>query len=262
MKRQRPAAGLRSAIRSRRRAFYQHAWPHVLVFWAVMGAIIAVMVGLTASDFLSGLFLGGFGVATVMFTDRIASESDGSWRFALGRDAETWTADDLAWFRRRWWLRRERWHVVHSVGFHRGDVDHVLLGPNGVLALETKYRSIDVRFDEDRALREAAAQVDSGARRVAALIRQHTGEEVDVRPAVVTQGRGWTWPEGAAQQTVDGVPVLRGGQSREWDLGDGRALTRSACRRISRALNDYAMEQLRVSKDGRGGGSQRRGTRA
>ena len=223
---------------------------------SVVGWLVA---RITPSDFQSGLFVGGLAVATILLTDRLAAESDGSWTFAQGRDAEVWTADDLMWFRRRRWLRRERWHVVHSVGFHRGDVDHVLVGPGGVFALETKYRSVGVRRDEDRALRDAADQVASGARRVAALIKQHTGEDVDVRPAVVTQGRGWTWPDEVAQRTIAGVPILRGTRSRDWELDAGEATVRIPARQITRALDDYAKQQLQLSR--RAGGDDR-GTRA
>ena len=49
-------------------------------------------------------------------------------------------------------------------------------------------------------------------------------------------------------QTLDGVTVLRGGRSRDGDLDRGLRLTRSACRRIARALNSYATEQLRLTR--------------
>lgn len=52
-----------------------------------------------------------------------------------GITAEEWTADEL----RK--LRREGWTVVNHVMLVHADVDHVVLGPGGFLAIETKFRS-------------------------------------------------------------------------------------------------------------------------
>lgn len=249
-RRQRPAAGLRGEVRSRRWAFYRRAWPHVLVLWAVMALLTAGMQGLMPTNYGSGLLVGVIATATVLLTDRIAADSDGSWRFARGLEAEVWTAGDLAWFRRLRRLHGERWHVVHSIGFHRGDVDHVLIGPRGVFAVETKYRSVDVRFAEDRALAEAAEQVGGGARRIQALIRQHTGVDVVVEPVIVTQGRGWTWHDDEYQRRSSDVRVLRGLEARRWDLVGDQPLARATASEIAGSLNSYARKQLRRSREG------------
>src|SRR5690606_9191861 len=53
----------------------------------------------------------------------------------VGVMAEEWTAQRLRS------LRRAGWHIVHDVAMEFGNLDHALIGPGGVLAIETKYRS-------------------------------------------------------------------------------------------------------------------------
>lgn len=38
-------------------------------------------------------------------------------------------------------LVREGWYIFHDLSFPRGNIDHVLVGPTGIFAIETKYRS-------------------------------------------------------------------------------------------------------------------------
>lgn len=52
----------------------------------------------------------------------------------VGVMAEEWTAQQLRP------AQRAGWHVVHDVAMQYGNLDHALIGPGGVLAVETKYR--------------------------------------------------------------------------------------------------------------------------
>lgn len=54
----------------------------------------------------------------------------------MGETAEQWTASDLRL------LDRRGWKVAHGVRLgRRGDIDHVALGPGGLLVVESKWRS-------------------------------------------------------------------------------------------------------------------------
>ena len=41
----------------------------------------------------------------------------------------------------------EGWHAIHDVSFGRGNIDHVLIGPGGLFAIETKSRRGRVPVD-------------------------------------------------------------------------------------------------------------------
>jgi hypothetical protein len=53
-------------------------------------------------------------------------------------------------------LRTDGWHVTHDVSFGRGNIDHVLVGPAGIFAIETK--SHRGRISVDRLDRRMLAQ--------------------------------------------------------------------------------------------------------
>lgn len=94
-----------------------------------------------------------------------------------GITAEEWTADEL----RK--LRREGWTVVNHVMLVHADVDHVVLGPGGFLAIETKFRSDWGSGKQD--LVAMARTAHRSAHDVGIRLRRKTP---DVRPLVVVWG--------------------------------------------------------------------------
>jgi hypothetical protein len=112
-------------------------------------------------------------------------------------------------------LRGERWvgrylernasplhyTVLHDLPFDEKDqanIDHVLIGPGGVFAIETKTISKPTRgeahvsYDGQRVLinglkpdRDPIAQVKGNAARVAEILKRETGHDVFVRPVLV-----------------------------------------------------------------------------
>jgi hypothetical protein len=98
-----------------------------------------------------------------------------SWR--SGIIGEQLTADELRQ------LRREGWIVVNHVMLEWRDVDHVLLGPAGFLAIETKFRS---EWGHDkRDLSSMAQTALEDARDVGMRLQQW---KTDVKPIVVMWG--------------------------------------------------------------------------
>jgi hypothetical protein len=193
---------------------------------------------LVPSDFLRGATVGAVATTVAAAVLWVAHETDGGRSLRDGAQAERWTATDLRWF--TWWrrLHRQRWYVVHSVGFARGDVDHVLIGPGGIYAVDTKYRSDtgrphDRRADVDRAQQQLA----TAARRVAALVRQHAGIDVEVGAILMTHGRGWPWHHTASSHHEADMLVLRGGQMHRWH--DTLPIRVSSHRRAARSLRRW-----------------------
>lgn len=93
----------------------------------------------------------------------------------LGIMAEQWTADELHR------LDKASWNVIHHVMLVHRDIDHVAVGPPGVIAIETKFRSSWERVDLDLMARDVVRQ----RRDVAGRARQNVD---DVRCVVAMWG--------------------------------------------------------------------------
>ena len=98
-------------------------------------------------------------------------------------------------------LREQGYHVFHDVLAEGFNVDHVLIGPAGVLTIETKTRSKPVRgdariaFDGKRLTiaghepdRNPLVQALAQAGWLKSLLAESTGRRFDVQPVVVFPG--------------------------------------------------------------------------
>jgi hypothetical protein len=98
-------------------------------------------------------------------------------------------------------LRASGYQVIHDVPGEGCNVDHVLVGPGGVFAIETKTRMkprgrpSEVVFDGETVTvdghkpdRDPIVQVRAAARQVKEIVRRTTGLEVQVRPVVLFPG--------------------------------------------------------------------------
>lgn len=103
-------------------------------------------------------------------------------------------------------LRKNGYQVFHDLDTGKqGNIDHALIGPAGVFALETKTiskplsRKATIRFDGDRLLidgrnpsdfgdRDPMDQVRTSATRLRDMIRSCSGKTVEVRPVLLYPG--------------------------------------------------------------------------
>jgi len=189
--------------------------------------------------------------------------TDRSWR--VGADGEVRVAEVLGeltrthWY--RWRGRAPSWRVLHSVplldaaGRGRGDIDHVLIGPPGVVTVNTKHhRAGRLELDGDALVvngrpteyvRKARLEaLRAGELLRAALVGVGQPGLVDrlvVRPLLAIVGGRLlvtSWPAGVTVvMTRQLVPVLRGMPRR---AGPGR------CRggvRVGAPLDDVGRAQ-------------------
>lgn len=102
-------------------------------------------------------------------------------------------------------LLAQGWNIFHDIPGPRGNIDHVLVGPNGIFAIESKYRSkrrsqkgkasAQVEYDGKR-LRFANGahetlpleQAQATGVELSKALRGKLGEEVDVTPVVSLPG--------------------------------------------------------------------------
>lgn len=236
------------------------AWLRALrkhgLLWVVLALALAYCLALFTLLPISRTwraFWFGFAVASVLavFAWMVQSLSD-SHAWSLGKMGEEATAEALSGFRQR----RMGWHVVNGLllGSH-GDIDHVLVGPGGVFAIESKWTSSACRIEETKVIgpmgREPVSQSRDAAHKVERMLRHGLQRfDVEVQPVVVLWGsgaphldRGWT--------AVEEVLVCEGRRKKDWvQLLDGNALDQVMADEIGRVLEAQVgrqVEQLKAS---------------
>ena len=128
--------------------------------------------------FLSGAFVGV--TWTLLFHWCLIAS--GAAQATMGDVAEQWTSTE---FRR---LRRRGWRIVdHVLLGRRGDVDHVAIGPDGVVVVETKWRSSEVDVDNPKWLDEMAGRLLDKTRQVKGVLQLHHSD-VPVTSLIVFWG--------------------------------------------------------------------------
>lgn len=165
----------------------------------LQGAVIA-------TAFVSGLWMDV--LATIVWT--------GAGNKFMGATGEAWTAQEL----RR--LHRSGWLLVNGVQRDKwGDIDHVLVGPGGVLVVETKWSSQSWPLENYESgfmagtLKNAANQAHQARKELADSISSIAPGTPVMSAAVLwstlpSEGIGWiTWRD-------NHTAVVRGGHFRRW----------------------------------------------
>ena len=142
----------------------------LLFFWLSRWRLLAG-VGWDVAVFSAGVLVGGL----VLGVWHLAATGSGAASWYIGAETERTTARALERLGRSWQL-------VHGVPFVEGpsghrfevDVDHVAVGPGGVLVVETKFHSSPLGLGAPRLakrLRDDAAQASRNAQLVRNLLR-------------------------------------------------------------------------------------------
>jgi len=193
-------------------------------------------------------FILGFLVATFLCAVLyITSVFTGAASHLTGGLAERWTKQEFAVLGSKWRIFP---NVPFSVGFgersYEVDVDHIVVGPYGVLVLETKFSSLPLDLGAkqlEKKVNEAMVQVEDNAGRVRALLRQ-VAPEAPIRPVVVFWGRLIKTPENVVRR-VEGrseiVRIIHGGDAKSWrpKLLENEMMTQVTVERISERITKY-----------------------
>jgi hypothetical protein len=203
------------------------------------------------TDFLFGFLLASF-LGALIF---IASVFTGGGQYFSGSMAERWTGKELAGL-------GPSWRVFHGVPFSYGfgpksyvvDIDHIAVGPYGVLVIETKYLSMlldlnDTQFP--KRIRDAISQVEDNAGRVRALLgRDFPG--VPVRPVVIVWGRLVTVPKDSVRNVegrIESIRIVHGADAERWrpllDVKEGYGVPPEMVELVSTKIESYVLEQER-----------------
>lgn len=160
-----------------------------------------------------GAILGGAGVYILQLID---DESGARWTL-IGRDTETLTSEALR--------RIPGASLIPSFQVDRIDIDHVLICPDGVYAVETKFTSKPINTGSrwaDRQLRGFIADARNRSQKLQNLLLEE-GLGTKVHPMLVVWGYRVSSIRGGAL-TAGGVLVLVGRQAKQWHTLFGRQL--------------------------------------
>jgi hypothetical protein len=105
-------------------------------------------------------------------------------------------------------LRASGWYIADDVALPNIDVDHIAVGPAGVLAVQVMWTN----RPDDRAKPAIRARIGAQQLRQVLASRELT---VDVVPAVIAFGPGLTDEPGGVK-VVDSVAILFGDQADLW----------------------------------------------
>ncbi|WP_068825479.1 nuclease-related domain-containing protein [Pseudomonas sp. BMS12] len=98
-------------------------------------------------------------------------------------------------------LLAEGWQLFHDLPMKRSNIDHVLVGPTGVYAIETKYRSKRLSL---KGKESAQAEYDGSSIRFAGGANEH----LPVQQAQAVAGELSKWLHGKLGEPVSVAPVV------------------------------------------------------
>jgi hypothetical protein len=208
----------RTSVRTRHRQLLRQRWRFFVLFGVAMLTAILVASVFATGPLQRGFILGsGITIVAAMITAFVVLLS-GTAPLMMGELAEQWTAQELRP------LSNHGWRLVNHFVLSHGDQDHVLVGPGGVVLVETKWSSTPWALDErDYFFRRALQQTADNA----AQLQRWAGVQRHGAPLVEPVLVLW----GAASDKIDGSPVRRhesgvlvvsGKQVQDWALRRGR----------------------------------------
>jgi hypothetical protein len=189
-----------------------------MMFGGSLLTVFAVASVFAAGPLQRGFILGSGVVLAGSAVTALVVLVSGTAPLMMGEMAEQWTAQQLRP------LRQHGWKLVNHFGLGHGDQDHVLVGPGGVVLIETKWGATPWDLDErDHFFQLAVQQAARNAKQLERWhgVAQHGRPQVE--PALVLWGRA---RRKLADQPVrrhsSGVVVMSGDQLQDWMLRRGR----------------------------------------
>jgi len=132
--------------------------------------------------------------------------ASGASNASMGEAAEAWTSSELRRMHRKGWR-----HLDHLTLRPPGDIDHVAVGPDGVIVIETKWRSIATDLSRDsKWLSDAAKQVRRNQRDLAGHLGWGARQGARITSLLVVWGPEITQQGDGPQDGPDGVNVVAG----------------------------------------------------
>ena len=205
----------RYSIRQRHRSVLRERWRLLAVLGTSL-ASVSVLASIFATGPLQrGFILGSGLVVAVVSVSALVVLASGTAPLMMGELAEQWTAQELRE------LREHGWKLVNHFGLGYGDQDHVLVGPGGVILVETKWGATPWDLDErDHFFNNALQQTARNAKQLELWFGVAQHGRPPVEPVLVLWGRAkHKLDEQPVRRHRSGVVVMSGDQLQTWMLG-------------------------------------------
>lgn len=189
-------------------------WPTIALFGTFMAVLSILSVALFHSLaeswlawFMAGAILGG---STVFALNQVNIAAGVSERMA-GIEVQEGVTKSLK--------RIAGSTVIPSLPLERGNIDHIVISPDGVLAVEVKWTTKSIDFNQPRKsaqLRKGLWQANGAARKLQLLLDSADWKfGVEVEPCLVIAGVKVP-PVTGGVLVIDGVYVVVARQDKEW----------------------------------------------
>lgn len=158
----------------------------MLALWVAVTGGLVVLFRVLGWTWATWAIIGASVIGFTWFLTAALNATDGTWLKRQGGAAEELTSQALRRF------RRDGWRVVDAVPFKDFDVDHVLVGPGGIWAIETKNSMVPMKIRPDGIDLyggDACVQARQAAQKIAHLLKSG-GLDFEVLPALVLWGPG------------------------------------------------------------------------
>ncbi|MGH9156786.1 MAG: nuclease-related domain-containing protein [Acidimicrobiales bacterium] len=230
----------RRQVWEQQRSYARRAW-WVLAAMGFLMPMLSVPLALQFVGWPRGAILGFAAASGIWLAVLEVVIHAGAASKLMGIVGEEDTARDLAA------LTKRGWRTVHGLKLSAADIDHVAVGPPGVLVIETKWSGTVWPADLKPANTFVGSTVDRGIRQVrgnARDVKSLVGEAIGdapiravlvLRTSAAPQDDSLDWVE------VAGVTVVRGQAFAQWlDTVVGEALDPDDIRQLWNALETQA----------------------
>ena len=197
----------RAEARRRQLRFVRDSWRWLAAAVVAATAFTAGVAWLAPAGFWRGLAVGGVGTSAIATLFVLLIEVTGTAAVSMGSTAEQWTASELRPLRKQGWVLINRFLLDRG-----GDIDHLLIGPAGIVVAETKWRSSGWTLRPPAPeVREAMQRVSRSAHRIGNWDPVKKAG-CPVQPVLFLWGRRADEPAEATREYLDigPVAVIRG----------------------------------------------------
>ena len=196
------------ALRAERRDLIGWRYIPVIAVYCFICSLFIVYLAWASSPEVVWMFTGFAGGVSLLLL-YIATETVAASRLESAAIAESNTSSEV----RK--LHRKGWRVIDNLPFHKFDVDHIAIGPGGIVVLETKWTSdglTDAKGQLNRYGEKAIRQVSDNVMRINSVLRQNGCDATVGHACVVSWGtRSVGLPLDESQR---GVTVIDGDELR------------------------------------------------
>ena len=194
------------ALRAERRDLIGWRYIPVLVIYCAFSSLIILYLAWGSGPEAAWMFAGFAGGASLLLL-YIATDTVSASRIESAAIAESNTSSEV----RK--LHRKGWRIVDNLPFDKFDVDHIAIGPGGVVVLETKWTSdglTDAKGRLNQYGEKAVRQVQKNVTPIESVLRRNGSHASVAHAYVVSWGtRSIGAPLSSPQ---NGVTVIDGDQ--------------------------------------------------